>query len=249
MKLEMKTILVADKRPELLATLEPILKHWGYRVLSTRNADQVATFLKESTPSMLVIGEDLLSSNELQLSKDIKRDITTGDFPCIGLRQGNELESDVCPQEILEVPLELFQLFSFIQRKVEKHPRQNLRLKVKFPGMFRLDGEGFMLADVLSLSIEGLFFKAAKKISKGQYLKVVFPLLGQRKEIEIGATVIYTVDPDVKNNFTQGFGVSFDTLPKDLKSDLKEFIRESFLKEVSSRQDGVGQFSKDQLKN
>ncbi len=41
----MKSILVADNRSDLLATLEPILKHWGYRVLSTSKAEQVMTFL------------------------------------------------------------------------------------------------------------------------------------------------------------------------------------------------------------
>ena len=76
----MKSILVADNRADLLATLEPILKHWGYRVLSARKTDQVTPFLQESAPSLLIIGEGLLSDPDLTLDPDTTKRIKSGDI-------------------------------------------------------------------------------------------------------------------------------------------------------------------------
>jgi Tfp pilus assembly protein PilZ len=131
---------------------------------------------------------------------------------------------------------------------VESHPRQNLRLRLKLPGMYSIEEDEFTLADVLNLSMQGLFFKASARVNKGDRITVVFPLLGHCKEIEVKATVLYTIQPENENNFFQGFGVGFDDLPDDQKSHLQQFIREHFLREVSSSNDGVSDFSEEQLK-
>jgi len=244
----MKSILVADNRADLLATLEPILKHWGYRVLSARKTDQVTPFLQESAPSLLIIGEGLLSDPDLTLDPDTTKRIKSGDLPVIALRQDAPGTPKLTPSETLEVPVGLFELFSFIQCHVEKHPRQNLRLRLKLPGMYSVENNEFALADVLSLSMLGLFFKAPTRVKKGDRVTVVFPLFGHCKEIEVKATVLYTIQPDIGNNFFQGFGVGFDALDDDYRGHLQKFIREHFLKEVSSSHNGVGDFAEAQLK-
>ena len=244
----MKSILVADNRSELLATLEPILKHWGYRVLSARKTEQAMSFLQESAPSLLIIGADLLADPSLTLDPNTTQRIKSGDLPVIALKQDNAGCAQLTPSETLEVPVGLFELFSFIQCQVEKHPRQNLRLRLKLPGMYRIENNEFILADVLSLSMLGLFFKAPTRIKKGDRVSVVFPLFGHYKEIEVKSTVLYTIQPDTENNFFQGFGVGFDNLTDDDKKHLQRFIREHFLKEVSSSYDGVGDFAEAQLK-
>lgn len=245
----MKNILVADNRAELLATLEPILKHWGYRVLSTRRVEQIVTFLQESKPCMLVIGEGMLADPGLGFSKEVIAKIENGDLPCIALRQDGAQGLAVTPDETMDVPLELFGLFSFIQRKVEKHPRQNLRLRVKLPGMYSITGDDFIMADVLSLSMKGLFFKTATRMKACDRLNVVFPLLGQSTEIEVQSTVLYSIEPGPDNNYFQGFGVGFDDITEQQSQQLRTFIRDCFLKEVSSSQNGVGDFVREHLKN
>lgn len=245
----MKSILVADNRAELLATLEPILKHWGYRVLSTRSAEQVTTFLQESKPCMLIIGEEMLADPDLGLGKNVIANIENGDLPCIALKQDGAQGLAVVPKETMDVPLELFGLFSFIQRKVEKHPRQNLRLRVRLPGMYSIAKDDFILADVLSISMKGLFFKTATRLKECDRLTVVFPLLGQGTEIEVASTVLYSIEPGPGNNYFQGFGVGFDEIPEQYSQQLRQFIRECFLKEVSSSQNGVGDFVREHLRN
>lgn len=245
----MKNILIADNRSDLLATLEPILKHWGYRVLSTRKADQVMPFLRESTPCLLIIGEELFADPELALDPVTAQRIKSADLPIIALKQDTAKIAEFVPSATLEVPVELFELYSFIQRQVENHPRQNLRLRLKLPGMYSIEDDDFILADVLSLSMRGLFFKAPTRIEKGDPVTVVFPLLGHCKEIEVKSTVLYTVQPEAGNNFFQGFGVSFNDIPENLEEHLQLYIREHFLREVSASRDGVGDFTKEQLKH
>jgi len=245
----MKNILIADNRSELLATLEPILKHWGYRVLSTSKADQVMLFIRESTPSLLIIGEELFADPNLGLDSEAKQRIKSADLPVIALKQDTTKTAELVPSATLEVPVELFELFSFIQRHVEHHPRQNLRLRLKLPGMYSISDDEFILADVLSLSMQGLFFKAATRIEKGDRVTVVFPLLGHCKEIEVKSTVLYTVHPDAENNFFQGFGVGFDDIPESIKEQLQQYIREHFLREVSASRNGVGDFVEEQIKH
>lgn len=245
----MKSILVADNRHDLLATLEPILKHWGYRVLSARKADQAMAFLRESSPCLLIIGEGLFNTPSLVLNAETTQRVQSGDLPVITLKQESAGLTRLACCEILEVPVELFDLYSFIQRHVEKHPRQNLRLRLKLPGMYSIEDNEFILADILNLSMHGLFFKAPTRVSAGDRVTVVFPLFGHCKEIEVKATVLYMIQPQTENNFFQGFGVGFDSLPDDHRGHLQKFIREHFLREVSACHDGVGDFAEAQLKS
>lgn len=245
----MKTILVADNRPELLATLEPILKHWGYRVLSTSKADQIMPFIKESSLSLLILGEAFFAAKELSLDEKTIKSIKSGTLPAIALKQEGAEKTEITPDTIIDVPFELFELFAFIQRQVEHHPRQNLRLRLKLPGMYSLEDEEFILADVLSLSMRGLFFKATSKLQKGDRITVVFPLFGQCNEIEVKASVLYTIQPEAENNFFQGFGVVFDDIQKEHAEQLQSYIREHFLREVSASNDGVSDFTEGQLQN
>ena len=244
----MKNIIIADNRANLLATLEPILKHWGYRILSTSNAGEVGTYLSESNPCLLIIGEDLLADPALAIDDKVSKQVAKGTLPVVALKQESAGKPKLAPSETLSAPVDLFELFSFIQRQVENHPRQNLRLRLRLPGMYSVEDESFILADVLSLSTNGLFFKATSKVNKGDKITVVFPLLGHCKEIEVESTVLYVVQPDASNNFSQGFGVGFNDIPDQYRDQLQKYIKENFLKEVSSSNNGVGEFTEQQLK-
>ena len=116
----MKNILLADNRPELLATLEPILKHWGYRVLSTSKADQVMPFIKESSPSLLIMGEAFFAAKDLSLDKKTTESIKTGELPTIALKQEGAEKSEITPAPGIEAskeatPPEIVQPVPFVQ--------------------------------------------------------------------------------------------------------------------------------------
>ena len=231
----MKSLLLADDRLDLLATLEPILKHWGYRVLTATTVAQVRAFLAASNPVLLLIGSNLLNSPELHLPHP--------PLPLLALDHPESPHPHLQPDMTLGVPIDIFALFSFIQSRVECHPRQNLRLQVRLPGMYRLKGKEFVLADVLSLSMHGLFCRSPLRLVAGDRLSAVFPLLGCGREIEVEGTVLYTIEPSVENNYLQGFAMGFEALNEEQASLLGRYIEERLLAEVSACQAGVGTFS------
>jgi len=236
----MKSLLLADDRHDLLATLEPILKHWGYRVLTATDVTQAQAFLASSYPVMLLIGNNLLEDPALQLPHP--------PLPLLAIAHPQSACPESSPDLVLTVPIDIFALFSFIQRRVEQHPRQNLRLQLRLPGMYCTKGAEFVLADVMSLSISGLFFRSPLRLVAGDRVTAVFPLLGHSREMEIGGTVLYAIEPLPSNNYAQGFGLGFDALSQEQSTLLGRFIEEKFLSEVSGCQAGVGNFSSAQLR-
>jgi hypothetical protein len=74
-------------------------------------------------------------------------------------------------------------------------------------------------------------------------------LFGHCNEIDVNATVLYTVQPEITNKYFPGFGVGFDDINEQQKEQLQRYIREHFLREVSSSRDGIGDFTEKQLKN
>lgn len=228
----MKCLLLADNRPKLTATLEPILKHWGYRVVSASKATEIVTFLKESAPCVLIIGEQLLAEQSLTRA-------TSAQLPIIALQQDTDQPAAIPATETLAVPVDIFALFSFIQRKVEHHPRQNLRLRVQLPGMYRTRNDDYILADVLSLSTQGLFFKSSKRLQQGDDVSVVIPLLGRCRELEIESKVLYVIEPQADNNYMQGFGVGFGTIGDEDQASLENYIEDHLLSQISVHQNGV----------
>lgn len=233
----MKSLLLADDRHDLLAALEPVLKHWGYRVLTATDAPRASAFLAASQPAMLLIGSNLLKAPELQLPPSAPP-LLVLDHPATPATA-----TATAAEPVLGVPVDIFALFSFIQSRVEQHPRQNLRLRLRLPGMYRHKGEQFVLAEVLSLSMHGLFFRSPLRLAAGDRVSAVFPLLGHGQELEIDGNVLYTVEPVAANNYAQGFGMGFKALTPEQATLLGQFLEESLLSEVSARPAGVGTFS------
>ena len=236
----MKCLLLTDDRLDLLATLEPILKHWGYRVLTASDIAQANVFLAESAPALLIIGSHLLAAPELEPANS--------SLPVLALDYPEARPAKLEPNATLGVPVDIFSLFTFIQSQIERHPRRNLRLRLHLPGMYSTRGEDFVLADVLSLSMNGLFFRSPLRLACGTKVTAVFPLLGLGKELEVEGTVLYVTEPAPQNNYIQGFGLGFSTLSPEQAILLERFIAESFLGEVAACQPGVGEFSAEQLK-
>lgn len=237
----MKCLLLADDRLDLLATLEPILKHWGYRVLTATNVAQANAFLAGSAPAMMIVGSNLLNRPELQRPRP--------SLPLLAIKHPEVETLAVEAETTLGVPVDIFALFAFIQSRVEKHPRHNLRLRLHLPGMYRTNGDDFVLADVFSLSMNGLFFRSPLRLPIGAKVSAVFPLLGHGKELEVEGTVLYVVEPTPQNNYVQGFGLGFSSLSPEHAALLERYIADSFLNEVAACQPGVGTFSATQLKS
>jgi Tfp pilus assembly protein PilZ len=229
----MKRLLIGDCSESFLATLEVILKHWGYRVMASSRQDQLRDFLEQTSPHMLIMGSELLSRTDATLRKKLFLR-AAGSCPLIILGSEQVPGIGETPHDVQELPLDIFALFENIQKHLEKFPRKNLRLAIKLPGLL-CRGETCHVAEVLSLSLQGLFIKTGFRLEQGDTLQVVIPLLGMKKELEIEGHVLYRVQPAMENNYLQGVGIEFRPLDGQARQLLQDFIQSRFLREVSGR--------------
>ncbi len=243
----MKRLLIGDSRENLLITLETLLRHWGYRVLVSSRPAELISFLRESPPDLLVVGAPLLR-NDPSLHKEVGRYLETGPCPLIVLAESGETPETELPHELLRVPLDIFALFTILQKHLEKHPRKNLRLSMQIPGML-CRGEVSQLSEVLSLSTQGVFIKTGFRLEKEDRLKIFIPLLGMGKELEIEGRVLYRVHPEPNNCYLQGVGIEFTELADEDRLALESFLESRFLKEVTDNGRRLGHVAPDQLQS
>jgi Tfp pilus assembly protein PilZ len=223
----MKRLLIGDTREKLLATVETILKHWGYRALASSHSDRLLALLQETAPDLLIIGEPLLKEGNNLFREKIFRMANSG-TPLLVLSVSASPPALEVPHEHLPVPIDFFALFEKVQKHLEKYPRKSIRLPIKLPGMLCL-GKTCHLTEVLSLSARGLFIKTGFRLQQGDRFHVIFPLLGMKKEVELEGRVLYCVHPDPENNFLQGVGVEFTSLDEKTRESLLSFIENCFL--------------------
>jgi hypothetical protein len=233
----MKRLLIGDSREELLSTLEVILRHWGYRVLVSSRPAQLEDLLRETSPNLLVMGARLLMEQESSLARAVNHHVRQAGCPLIVLQEEQVTVHPAVPHETLGVPPDPFSLFSLIQKHLEKHPRRNMRLAIQLPGML-CTGEVCHLAEVLSLSSNGLFVKAGFRPAEGELLRVFFPLLGMKQELELDCRILYRVEPGPGNNYFQGFGLEFTGLAEEARQALQAFLEHRFIGDLAARPGG-----------
>lgn len=230
----MKRILIGDPREGLITTLESILKHWGYRVVACTKASTLTQLLREISPDLLLVGQDLLAAGGDELRQLVTTRTTDAGCPLILIEGLTQETTTPLRHETLGLPLDLFTLFSLVQPHLEKIPRRNLRLAVKLPGLL-CRGDSCLLAEVVSLSSHGLFIKSPLRTEVGEKLRVVLPLMGMKQEVEIDGKVLYSIRPGTDNNYLQGFGLGFSTAAPEQINALQSFIESKVLGEVTER--------------
>ncbi len=218
----MKRLLVGDHREKLLATLETILRHWGYRTLVSSSQQRLTSLVRETTPDLLIFGVRILQDPTSPLSQIVAEKVANG-TPLLLMPESMTFPALEIPHETLPVPVDIFNLFEKVQKYLEEFPRKNIRLALQLPGMLCL-GNSCHLAEVISLSTQGLFIKTGFRLQKGDSFRIVFPLLGMKRELEVGGRVLYSVRPDPDNNFLQGVGVEFTDIGQNTLEALQGFL-------------------------
>jgi Tfp pilus assembly protein PilZ/CheY-like chemotaxis protein len=234
----MKRVLLADNRDELLSTLEVVLKHWGYRVLALSRPADILQYLQTSPPELLIFGEDLLQSSSETLNRALIHLLSDPATATILLKGHGPAALHPAETPCLEVPVDLFVLFEKVQAYLQSHPRRNLRLEVNLPGMV-CQGERSNLAEVISVSRQGLFIKTTFQLGTDDNLRIVLPLLGMKKELELQGKVIYRVEPNVLNNYSQGVGIEFTALDAEEQQTLEDYLEKLLLEELTESQRGT----------
>lgn len=232
----MKLILTCHPDEELLSTLEVILKHWGYRVQASPSGERLNAFLSETAPDLLLISENILAALDTDGLELMRSRMESGPAPLFILRQGEESPASPLPvARTLSLPIDIFDLFTAVQTHLEDTPRKNLRMEVCLPGIVSPAGKSTYMGEVLSLSPGGMFIKVGSILEPDESLKVVVPLLGIARELEIEGKVLYQVAPTQRNNYMQGAGIAFTGLSGNDRDLLSGYLESCFLSELQDR--------------
>lgn len=228
----MKRLLLGEHRESILTTLDTTLKHWGYRVLAAHCQDRMVRLIRDTSPDLLIINADWLTAGEdSEIVKTVSQSLDKGSS-LIVLQTSEQEHAVDLPHERLDVPVDIFALFSAIQKHLEKHPRQNMRLDLNLPGMICRSNKCH-LGEILSLSSRGLFMKTGFRLDHREKFRIVLPLLGMKQELELTGQVLYCVHPEPKNNYQQGVGIEFIELQPHSSHLLERYIESCFMEEIS----------------
>lgn len=224
----MKRILIGDCREDLLSTLEVILKNWGYRTLCTSEAGEFISLLDELTPDILLAGPTLVAQ------KNVAKKITGQKAPLILLEDPQVKPLKIEATEQLAYPINVFRLFELVQKSLEKIPRRNIRLNVQIPSMY-YHGDAPCIAEIVSLSTEGIFIRTGSRIEGLDEVRIVLPLIGMQTEIEIDGRIVYRVEPQQENNYIQGMGIEFKNVDSDTNKLLQQFVESLLVAELTEK--------------
>jgi len=221
----MKRVLIGDHRNDLASTFEAIIKNWGYRVLVAETPETYRELLEKLSPHLQIAGPSFLSDKKLY------QQIIDNPTPLIFIEDPDQPLTTPKGQS-LAYPVDIFHLFSLVQEKLEDIPRRNIRLRVQLPGLY-YSGEKSSIAEVLSLSTNGLFLKTGVKLDQVESVSLVLPLFGMHKELEVTGRIVYRVEPGPENNYLQGIGVEFTELDPKTQSTLERYIEGLLYNELS----------------
>jgi Tfp pilus assembly protein PilZ len=224
----LKRILIGDCREDLLSTLEVILKNWGYRALCTSEAGEFLSLLDELAPDILLVGPSIVTQ------KNVAKKITDQKSPLILLEDPQIKPLKIETTEHLAYPVNVFRLFELVQKSLEKIPRRNIRLKVQLPSMY-YHGDAPCIAEIVSISTEGIFIRTGSRIEGLDEVRIVLPLIGMQTEIEVDGRIVYRVDPQQENNYVQGMGIEFKDVDSDTGKLLQQFVESLLVAELTEK--------------
>lgn len=224
----MKRVLIGDNREEWVSTLESLLKNWGYRAIATESPESFLEIQQELEPDLLIVGPSLFAE------KVSAARINRLETHRISIKDPQNKPTWRPQGAVLDFPVDVFQLFSMVQQRLEKIPRRNIRLNVRMPGLYD-NGNGPCIAEVLSLSPEGLFLKTGTKLDRIEDLNLVLPLIGMQTELEIRGRIAYRVEPAPENNYMQGLGIEFVDLDSARMEVLEQYVEGLLFNELNER--------------
>ncbi|TYO98236.1 PilZ domain-containing protein [Geothermobacter ehrlichii] len=227
----MKKILICLRQEDLLTTLELILKHWGYRVIATHRPEDLPQYFTDGNPDFLLVESRLAAHPEI--GRLVDAGCRRTGCPVVLIGPPGDCRPDTSGIR-LDVPVDIFKLFCIVQQHLEPLPRNNFRIAVRVPGMV-MRAETTSLVEILSISVRGIFIKTSLAVSRGEEFRLVLPLLGMKRELELTARVIYIVEPCPENRYQQGIGLEFRDLDAEATAQLEAFLEQRLLKELEEK--------------
>jgi len=228
-----KQILALHSQKQFLDSLEMVMGNWGYPIETASSPQELNNRLRKIKPKLLLLEGGLLSDEQLGSLPLLSRQAKSKETVIALLGPSPKEKGLTAAHYQLELPLNIFTLYEMVQKCFEAVPRQDVRIKLRLPGMVRPGDRHFNLGEVLCLSAGGMFIRSGTPIATGTQLEIILPLLGMKRELEITGEVIYQVVPTVENNYSQGIGIRFENVTDDARTLLEQYLEMRLVDDLS----------------
>ncbi|MDO3376709.1 PilZ domain-containing protein [Geoalkalibacter halelectricus] len=232
----MKRVLIASGQQSLMSNLDLVLKHWGYRPLSSSHRDDICGLLHASEPELVIFDAPWLrqhAADLLPLVPQMER-LNMRLAVLDDCREKVPLLSNGLPYK--KIPSDIFSLYGLTQAVLQHHPRRRLRTGVHLPGMLRRNGRPWDMTQILTLGTGGMFIRSGFRLQRSETLQMCVPLFGLKEELEAVGRVVYEIHPTLENNYIQGYGIEFTSLSPQSQKSLSRFVAGCFLRDLEHPQ-------------
>lgn len=240
MEREIRTILTIDQDTSYLFYLGMILTRLGYKVLTSRNAEEALRMMQDQAPSLVLTDIALPKMNGINLLRKIKETPQFKATPVVILTSETDPGlKDTCLRAgctaFLNKPVEPDVLYRAVQAASESVPRQHIRLDTSLKVMV---GDGTVLGGAIRTEY------ATALSEGGMYVRTLYPqpvnsltpvtLFINSREVKAKAMVLYNFTVGQGPFKEPGMGMKFQEIAEGDRFFLKQFIKERLAGDIEN---------------
>ena len=234
-----RIILAVDSSPSVLFYLGMLLNRLGYRVLSSRSAEEALRIMEGNLPTLLLTELSLPRMNGMAFLMQVKENPQFKAVPVVVLTSGSDRGiEDTCLRAgcaaFLNKPVQPDVLYRAIQSASESVPRQHIRLSTSLK--VTVDDGGFLG--------ESKRIEYATAISEGGiYIRSLYPQPAQTlvsvtigmkdREVRVKAVVLYTYSIGEGPFKEPGMGMKFTEIAGEDRTLIREYIEEQLTRDIA----------------
>ncbi len=202
--------------------VEVLLQRLGLKVEFFDKLSLLLSTARKRRPDMVLFELDKVRGDLGRIGNDLfKKD----DEVLVVLLDDRDSTPIPFPHVRFAPPLDPRALHQLLCERVENYSRLHLRIEMALPGLF-VRGENCQFCEVSNLSVGGAYIKTGVPIgSAGVEFRLLIPLLGMKRELELDSEVVFQVTPNEANNYQQGAGIRFRQPDAEVIRQLEDFLR------------------------
>jgi CheY-like chemotaxis protein len=236
---ETRTILLVDNSVSSLFYWGMLLKRLGYKVVSTRDAEEALQALEASRPTIVLTDVALPGMDGVALLKAIKADPGSRDIPVVMLTSVTDpAVKDACERlgcaAWFAKDAEPDELYQRLQSLVEAMPRQHIRLNTSVKVIV---GDGTTMGGsarteyASALSEGGLYVRT--RYPKPQHALTPVRILLNGDEVRAKAVVLYSYAKHEGPYQEPGMGIKFTEISDRDRRLIRQFIKEQLTRDIA----------------
>ncbi len=221
-------LMIVDYDANDLFSNAMLFQRFGYNICTARTAEEAFDMAGVAVPALIVAATELPGIGLVGLLKKLRGNPPTASVPVIAMSSsGSPVLRTHCIEagasECVAKPINIEEMYRAVQAAVEATPRENIRIRVRFPIV--VNGEALDCGGgdcVSTLSERGMYIRTRKPLHVNERVNLLFVLAG--RTIRISAVVLYS-DPRGEGPYHEpGMGLKFTTISAEDQAFLHDHI-------------------------